>query len=90
MKGCPNALDYFLSKSQDKTHVIIGKQGMIGGKLPTLSKYNLNVIVAHFGNMANPHEQSYNAIELLMVEDMRSIRWQGIDSIVIMADSLHK
>jgi hypothetical protein len=25
-----------------------------------------------------------------MVEDMRSIRWQGIDSIVIMADSLHK
>lgn len=68
--------------------MVIGKQGMIGSKLSTLRKYCSNIIVTHYGSIINPHEQIYQSIEMLMVQDMRSIRWKGVDSIVVMADSL--
>lgn len=45
-------LDYFLSKSQDKIFVLIGKQAMINAKLATINKYNHNLIVANYGRSA--------------------------------------
>lgn len=88
IKGCPNALDYFLSKSQERIHVIVGKQSMINGKLPTLSKYNHNLITAVYGSSTSL-EQNIGTIESIMVEDLRSIRWKVVDSLVLMTDGLH-
>lgn len=84
-KDCINGLDYFLSKTKDKIHVIIGKQGMINGKLSTLNKYNDNIIIANYGK--NSTEQNQN--ETIQLEDLKCIRWCGIDSIVLMTDALY-
>lgn len=89
MKDSLNGLDYFLSKSQDKFHVIIGKQSMFNTKISTLNKYNYNLINAILICQGRSTDQSLGLVEAILMEDLRSIRWNGINSVVVMADSLN-
>jgi hypothetical protein len=88
IKEFPNALDYFLSKSQDKIHVIVGNQAMINGRLETLCKYDHNLIVVNYGSIA-PLDQSFGVTELIVMKDLRNVRWGGVDSLVVLIDGLH-
>ena len=84
-----NGLDYFLSKSQDKFHIVIGKQSMFNTKISTLNKYNANLINAILVSQGRSTDQSLGLAEAILMEDLRSIRWNGITSLIVMVDSLN-
>lgn len=86
-----NGLDYFLSKSLDKVHIIVGKLPVFSSKLATISKYQfntINVIITNKVRNALP-DQNLGLCESVLMEDLRSLRWCGIGSLIILADSLH-
>lgn len=68
---------------------MIGKQSMFNTKISTLNKYSCNLINAILVNQGRGTDQSLGLVEVVLMEDLRSIRWSGINSIVVMADSLN-
>lgn len=62
---------------------------MFNTKISTLNKYSSNLISAILVNQARTTDQNLGLVEAIMMEDLRSIRWSGIASLVVMADSLN-
>ncbi len=61
---------------------------MINAKLSTINKFNQNLIVANYGRCA-AIDHNVAGTQIVIMEDLRSMRWAGIDGLIIMTDNLH-